>query len=116
MKLTRRHFVKSGAVVTLVAGSGVSALAAQRRPALVIYDSRLPRSLTYARTLPGPRLDIAHEDARLWRSLRDALPTGPVVGLTRWSDLVLVRGFAGDQRKRLRSHARDGGLFAWEIH
>ena len=84
-------------------------------PALVVYDSRIPRSVAFARLHGGAKLDVATQDARRWRRLREPLPAGRIVGLTRWSDLVLVRGFGEDQRKRLRSEMRDGALFRWEL-
>ena len=114
MRLTRRTFVVSGGAAVSLMGTGAWA-AAQSGPALVIYDSRLPRSVAFARSIAAERLDIAGEGARRWNTLRKALPPGRIIGLTRWSDYVLVRGFAEEQRKRLTREERLGDLLVWEM-
>jgi hypothetical protein len=114
MTLTRRTFVASGGAATAILGTGYAAKASAA-PALVVYDSRIPRSVAFARSIAAERLDLASQDAKHWRALRQDLPPGRVVGLTRWSDYVLVRGFAEEQRKRLKSERRVGSLMVWEM-
>ena len=60
-------------------------------------------------------IDVAEEHGRRWAALRDALPQGRIVGLTRWSELVIARGYAQEQGKRLRHERRVGKYFAWEL-
>ena len=115
MRLDRRSFVKAGAAVSALSGLGTAARAAATVPALVVYDSRLPASRTFAGGHTAPGLDIAAEHGRLWRNVRTGLPAGRVIGLTRWSDLVILRGFAQEQGKRLRQERRVGALFLWEL-
>ena len=115
MRLDRRSFVKASAAASAVAGAGTAARAAAQAPVLVVYDSRHPESRAFAEGEPAPRLDIAAEHGRMWRGLRTQLPAGKVVGLTRWSDLVIVRGYAGEQGKRLRHERKFGQFFVWEL-
>jgi hypothetical protein len=85
------------------------------RASMLVYDSRLAQS----RVLLGRRapraIDVAHEHANLWRTLRGMAPHGRVVGLTSWSDLVLARSLLEEKGLRLRAEARCGNLFYWEM-
>jgi hypothetical protein len=110
MRLSRRMFVKAGAAATAI---GVTGIAGATEP-LVIYDNRIAQSRVYALRQRGVKLDLAREHGR-WPSLRAALPDRPITGLVRWSDYVLVRGFAEDQRRRVRSEKKLGNLIAFEI-
>lgn len=114
MKLSRRSLIKVGAVASLAA-SGTARAMAGAAPVLVIYDSRLPESRAFAALIPAPRIDVAQEDARFWASLRAAAPKGRIAGLTRWSDLVVVRGYLEEQGRRLRHEMRQGMLFRWDM-
>ncbi|MBC2651201.1 hypothetical protein H7F50_03265 [Novosphingobium flavum] len=115
MRLDRRKFVKASAAVSALSGLGATARAATQAPALVIYDSRLSESCAFADRHGALKFDIAAEHGQLWRGMRSGLPAGRVIGLTRWSDLVIVRGYAGEQGKRLRHHRKLGRLFVWEL-
>lgn len=110
MRLSRRNFAKAGAAAIAVAVPGIAGAAEP----LVIYDSRIAQSRFHALRTPGLKLDLAREHGR-WPSLRAALPDRPIAGLLRWSDYVLVRGFAEEQRRRVRSEKKFGGLIAFEI-
>ena len=116
MKVSRRNLIKAGAVTAVSATVTVRSTAADR-PALVVYDSRLPESVAFAATLVGLTLDVAHEDRNFWSTLRAGAPAGRVVGLTRWSDLVIIRGELEAQGKRLKSERqRDSHApFHWEM-
>lgn len=114
MKVSRRSLLKAGAVASLAA-SGTARAVAGAAPALVIYDSRLPESRAFAALVSAPRIDVAHEDARFWKSLREAAPQGRIAGLTRWSDLVLVRGYLEEQGRRVTAETRQGMLFRWDM-
>lgn len=122
MNLGRRDFVKAGVSAAGAAGSLLTAPAFARAsaargapPALVVYDSRLPASRAFAQSYDAPLLDVAHEHGSRWRGARARLPEGRIVGLTRWSDFVLMRGFAGEQLKRTRTERRLGDLRYWEL-
>jgi hypothetical protein len=112
--ISRRALLKTGSVAAL--GTLASSAARGGEPvALVIYDSRSWKSRAFARRFHGPRVDVAREHETFWTSLRRAMPEGRVVGLTRWSDHVLARGYLEEQRKRLRLDRRHGDLIYWEM-
>ena len=110
MRLSRRTFAKAGVAAAAV---GIPGIVGATEP-LTIYDSRIAQSRFHALRRPGAKLDLAREHA-LWPTLRAALPDRPITGLLRWSDYVLVRGFAEEQRRRVRSERKLGGLIAFEI-
>ncbi len=115
MKLNRRSLIKAGAITAASAATLRTATA--QGPALVVFDSRLPESVAFAQSLGGAKLDVAHEDRTFWAALRAGAPAGRVVGLTRWSDLVIVRGELEAQGKRLKAERqRDADApFHWEM-
>ena len=115
MILSRRKLLASGAAAATIAAAGGLRLAAAALPSLVIYDSRRVDSLAFAQTIAAPRIDIAREDANLWRAVRGVAIQGTVVGLTAWSDWVLVRGMLEEKGKRMRSETRNGRLFQWAM-
>jgi hypothetical protein len=111
---TRRGFLKAGSIAAL--GTLAASAARGREPvALVIYDSRSWKSRAFARRFNGELVDVADEHRNLWSRLRAAPPSGRIVGLTRWSDHVIARGYLEEQRKRLSSDARHGELIYWEM-
>jgi hypothetical protein len=77
--------------------------------------SRSPQSRNWRCRSLHSAIDVAQEHANFWRTLRKATPRGRVVGLTAWSDLVLVRGLLEEKGLRLRAEARCGRLFYWEM-
>lgn len=115
MSVTRRTMLK-GALLSAAAVSCGAARALSMPPAaLVVYDSRLPQSLFLRSRHSSVAVDVAVEHANYWRTLRALMPNGRVVGLTSWSDLVLVRGFLEEKRQRLRTEVRCGDSFYWEM-
>ncbi len=115
MKLSRRSLIKAGAITAATAATLKSAAA--QGPALIVYDSRLLESVVFAQSLGGAKLDVAHEDHTFWAALRAGAPKGRVVGLTRWSDLVVVRGELEAQGKRLKAERQSDphAPFHWEM-
>ena len=118
MRVTRRTMIMAGGALAL--GSGAALRATVLRDAvLAIYDSRLPESCTFAAQAKSrgiALLDIAHETVQLWRGVRAAHPHGQVVGLTAWSDLVIVRGVLQDRGRRLTYERQIAGhVFAWAM-
>jgi len=116
MKVSRRSLIKAGAVAVAAAAPSVRSVAA-RRPSLVVYDSRIPESLAFAQQHGVAAIDVAHEDAQFWRNLRTAAPKGRVLGMTRWTDLVIVRGELEAQGKRLKQESQSSPHhpFVWEM-
>lgn len=116
MRVNRRTLIKAGAATAVAATATVRSAAAET-PALVVFDSRLPESIAFAASFGGAKLDVAHEDRQFWTRLRRGAPEGRVIGLTRWSDLVVVRGELERQGKRLLSERQDHthAPFRWEM-
>ena len=113
MTLSRRAFIKAGAVATAVAAPALPILS--KPPALVIYDSRHVESRAFASRFSAPAIDISREDANFWRQLRAVPPQGLVIGMTSCSDLVLARGYLEEKGKRLREDMPSGKLFRWTM-
>jgi hypothetical protein len=116
MTVSRRSMLKLG-MVAAAATIPVSRGFAAKRPVLVVYDSRVPESVAFAKTHGVRSIDLAHEHGTLWRNLRGALPKGRIVGMTRWSDLVVVRGVLEEKGRRLVSEAQSSSHapFVWEM-
>jgi len=116
MSVSRRTLLKAGTVAIAAAAPSVRSVAANR-PSLVVYDSRIPQSLAFAQAHGGRAIDVAHEDTHFWRNLRTAAPQGRVVGMTRWSDLVVVRGELEARGKRLKRESQSSPHqpFVWEM-
>lgn len=114
--VTRRTVLKGAA---LAGAAGVAPLGAQALGArkLVIYDSRLPASLAFARTAPAlHRADLAEAHATRFAALRGELPRGITIeGLSRRSDLIALQRELGRQGFRLTSERPSAGLFRWTM-
>lgn len=114
--LSRRTLLK-GAAVAGAAGAlplGAQALGSDR---LVIYDSRLPASLAFARTT-GSALTVDLAEAHLTRfaALRQDLPRAArIEGLTRRSDFVPLMRELGRQGFRVVSERKASGLVRWSM-
>lgn len=118
MSVTRRSVLQGVLVAAATAGAGQAlagtALAGTPVP-LIVFDSRLPQSRAWSNDYSSRSIDVAHEHAHFWRNLRAGIPEGPVHGLTRWSDFVLVRTLLEEKGFRLLRQARRGDLFQWEM-
>jgi len=114
MKLSRRGFVKASAASAAFTRSAARAMATQP-PALVIYDSRIVQSRSFAQSHGAPMIDIALQHDTRWRDIRAGLPQGRIVGLTRWSDFVSMRGIAVAQGLRVAAERPFGALHLWEL-
>ncbi len=114
MSFTRRSAIKSGAAVLAVA-TATGRAAASAQPALVVFDSRIPASRAFAQKYSGARIDVALEDESFWRTLRAELPKGTVIGMTGWSDWVMVRGLLEEQGKRMKSETPSGAFYRWSM-
>jgi hypothetical protein len=114
--LSRRSVLKGAAVAGVAAAAplGARAIGAKR---LVIFDSRLPASLAFARTTPAlHRIDLADAHATRFTVLRQGLPQGLIVeGLTRRSDLIALQHELGRQGLRISRDVQAGSLFRWTM-
>jgi hypothetical protein len=98
MKATRRQ-------VLVGAGLGAATIAtrvgAEASAKTLIFDSRFPESVAFARRNVGvSSIDVAVADDELWASFR-SIGKGRVSGLTGWSDWVIARGFLEERGLRL---------------
>jgi hypothetical protein len=114
VSITRRSVLQGAFVVAATLSSRTSGELAPP-PALIVYDSRLAPSRRFRSRHTGRAVDLADEHVNLWRNLRSVRTTGIVAGLTRWSDYVQTRALLEEQRLRLRTEARWGSLFYWEM-
>ena len=115
MSIPRRAMLQLALVSAATLATGTSNAIAVPPQALLVYDSRLPQSCALRSAHVGRVLDLAYEQANLWRNLRNLRPGGRVVGLTSWSDYVQVRSLLEERRSRLRAETRLGRLFYWEM-
>jgi hypothetical protein len=115
MNVTRRLVLKGALLAAASACAATGRAAGVPSEPTVVYDSRRPQSRKLLRQNSRGAIDVADEHANFWRTLRGTAPRGRVVGLTSWSDLVLVRGLLAEKGLRLRAEARCGRLFYWEM-
>jgi hypothetical protein len=117
MRATRRNVLK-GAALAAAATSVEMVAAPLREPASVlVYDSRFPASRAFAAQHSDvTRIDIAQEEERLWASFRAAPAHGRIIGLTRWSDWVMARGWLEEHGRRVGVEQAQGAMFRWEMH
>ncbi len=116
--LTRRDALKAGAIASAALAAPVGAAALGART-VMLFDSRLPESLAFARTGAGHAIDLADEHGLRFASLRGGLPQkARLEGLTRWSDFAPLRRELERQGWRLTAEARAGKrgqLFRWSM-
>jgi hypothetical protein len=114
--VSRRGVLKGAAIAGAATAVplGAAAMGARR---LVIYDSRLPASLAFARSMPSAlRIDLAEPGDPRFAALRSGLPKGTVVeALTRRSDLIDLRHELSRQGLRLSQQRAERGLFRWSM-
>lgn len=124
MIVSRRSLLKTGAAAS--AAIALSAMTDGQPRSLTLFDSRIPESRTFARTVSrnsATVIDLADSDATLWAQLReDFYGMQSVVGLTGWSDWVVARGFLEERGFRLTSQTSvpapisgKAHLFRWEM-
>ena len=105
MELDRRGVLALGGAA-VAAAPALGALPAGRGSAVLIFDPASVEARALAAPAKGYRLvALTGDPVRLWR---DGLAEhrGPVAGLTRWSDYLVLRGLAEEGGLRLRSEER----------
>ena len=115
MNATRRLILKGALLAAASAATLTGRAIGMPSAAMIVYDSRLAQSRGLLGQNSPRAVDVAVEHANFWRTLRGTAPRGLVVGLTSWSDLVLVRGLLQEKGLRLRTEIRRGELFYWEM-
>lgn len=112
-RISRRGVLKGGA---LAGAAAVLPLAVRRAEARVlVYDSRIEASQEFA---AGQGIDIAQGMLTARRALANLPRCASVVGLTRWSDWVGLRGMLQDRGFRTEAEAHAPGspaLFRWSM-
>ena len=107
--LDRRGVLALGGAA--VAAGVVPAAAAARRArgaasGMLVFDPSSAEARATAANMRGHRLVALEGDpVRLWRAHLAEAP-GPLHGVTRWSDYLILRGLAEERGQRLRSEAR----------
>lgn len=114
--VTRRGVLKGAATAAAAVAVPVGAKAMGLKR-VVIYDSRLPASLAFARTTPAAfAIDLADAQADRFALVRRGLPGGMAVeALTRRGDMVALRSELARQGLRQSGTPRYGALVRWSM-
>jgi hypothetical protein len=112
--MSRRRLIQDGSMVAVamlagpLASLGASAggaAGAQGTDPVWIVAADSPRAWAIVRALRVRReriIPLSGDPVRFWREERQRL-SGPVAGVTQWSDFLLLRELAYEQRRRVRS-------------
>lgn len=91
--------------------------AAMAMPPLVVFDSSVPESVSFAARIAGTRIDLARAHETLWADLRGYRgDIDAVEGLTGWSDWIAVRGELETRGLRLGSEIRADAPLSGKAH
>lgn len=113
----------TGAAATVSAVAPAAVLDAASSATVVLHDPQfaLPADVAARLASNGAQLIALEGDAvRLWRSEVGAVLAHPqtrLFGVTRWADLLIVRGLAAESRRHLRHEQfhESSGYFTWLI-
>jgi hypothetical protein len=103
--LSRRQLMQEAGTViaTMLVAPATLDAAATGGVLIVAADSPQARDIARELRAPPERIILLRGDpVRFWREQGERL-SGPVLGVTRWSDFLLLRELAYEQRLRLRS-------------
>jgi hypothetical protein len=103
--MNRRQLLQEGAIVVaaVLAGPTVT-LGAARAEDVLIVDAASPQAWDIARGMGihhARIIPLSGDPIRFWRDQRQRL-SGRVAGVTRWSDFLLLRELAHEERQRVR--------------
>jgi hypothetical protein len=131
LKPSRRQFLAgaggalalTAAYTTAHAGQGADLWQSADARSIVLHDAgmALPADVVARLQANGANiLALAADPVRLWRGewgVRLQHPQTRLFGVTRWADLVIVRGLAAESRKHLRYEQLNAktGYFSWLI-
>ncbi|WP_091148994.1 hypothetical protein [Novosphingobium sp. CF614] len=121
--MDRRTVLKGTAALAAAAPLAVGTAQGMTARRLIVFDSRLPESASFAAGVAGQRFDLARAHETQWAELRGDLPeVGGVEGLIGWSDWTAVRGELESRGFRRTSEARiaaplsgKANLFRWSM-
>ncbi|MBT2187014.1 twin-arginine translocation signal domain-containing protein [Sphingobium nicotianae] len=115
MSVSRRQVLGGAAVLGAAGAIGVQRMTGPGKVAhVVLFDSRKPASLAFARTRAGKRqLDLAH--TANWSAIRTIDRKGAVAGMTSWNDYVSARQWLEERGLRVQSerHDKTHDLIEW---
>lgn len=127
-KASRRQFLAGGAVAVSALGTAGGSAVAETldiaaRASVVLHDARLAIDPAVASRLAanGARVIALDDDpVRMWRSAVGEVlrqPDTRLFGVTRWADLLIVRGLAAESRRHVQyeKHDAEAGTFTWLI-
>jgi len=127
-KANRRQFmlgsaITAAAISASAAQASVETLEAAASASVVLHDPRIAMDAAVADRLAanGARVIALDDDpVRMWRSQIGAVLANPetrLLGVTRWADLLIVRGLAAESRRHVRYEKLDAatGTFTWLI-
>lgn len=122
MSVSRREMLGGAALLGAAGAFGLHRMAGRGAqvpaPRVVIYDSRRPASLAFARGQHSAGgIDLVREQAENWRSIRGLGREGPVAGVTGWTDYVAARGWLEHRGLRVvaETHDRQHDLIHWTM-
>lgn len=109
----RRDLLKASLITPLLL-TGPAVRAAARSSKLVVFDNREPVSRQFASEQVGAKLDLAGQEEEQWARLRNVADFSHACGVSRWSDLLIVRAVMHDRHKRLiHEQQLFPHVFAW---
>ena len=128
---SRRRFMAgasvAGAAIAAAASAGTAVTASVAEAAasatVVLHDPQFDLPPEVAARLAGngaKLIALEGDPVRLWRSQVGQVLTHPqtrLFGVTRWADLLIVRGLAAETRRHLRHEQfhQSSGYFTWLI-
>lgn len=122
----RRRFLAGSAAAAGALGAPLAKASAIDMPAgvsVLLHDRRINLDETLVQRLAreGTRVIPLDDDpVQMWRGELGALLRDPgtkLFGVSRWADLIIVRGLAAETRRHLRQEKLDeeAGTFTWLI-
>jgi hypothetical protein len=112
--ISRRNMLAAGAIASAAATIPVCAIR-DRGNRTTVVDSRFAGSREFAAARRGLIIDVAQNPITLWSALRQIPTEASVVGLTRWSDFIAVRGPLESLGLRVRHFKQKGELIDWAM-
>jgi hypothetical protein len=115
VSVTRRALLQIALIEASSRAFGAQVASVASAAVLIVCDRRVTESAAFAKSCTTDCIDVAQDIGERWRRLRRWSGSGPVSGLTRWSDYVQVRGLLQERGLRLRHESRRGALIRWDM-
>jgi hypothetical protein len=108
MRVSRRTILKGAGALGAVSAAAV--VAQEKNLLIAVFDSRLPEANAFAadaRQRGLKTIDISANDREIWQIAReDLVVSETIIGLTGWSDWLMLRGLLEEQGKRMTHQRR----------